>query len=102
MEWDLNQAAKGAFGVEGLEEGKKLTAGNLQVQSLVEGPKNADLPKVCVMLLHLILAYDLCMPSCAFPAGLVGKNIPVPVYTVKWILLHRPRKRHPNCHISTL
>lgn len=42
------------------------------------------------------------MPSCAFPAGLVGKNIPVPVYTVKWILLHRPHKRHPNCFVSTL
>lgn len=70
--------------------------------SVVEGPKKCRLPKVCVMLLHLILAYDLCMPSCAFPAGLVSKNIPVPVYTVKWILLHRPCKRHPNCQVSAL
>lgn len=71
--------------------------------SVVEGPKNADLPKVCVMLLHLILAFIISvMPSCAFPAGLVGKNIPVPVYTVKWRLLHRPHKRHPNCCVSTL
>lgn len=45
--------------------------------SLCGRPQKCRLPKVCVMLLHLILAYDLCMPSCAFPAGLVGKNIPV-------------------------
>jgi len=57
------------------------------------------LPKVCVMLLHLILAYDLCMPSCAFPAGLVSENIPVPVYTVRWILLHGTCKRHPCCQV---
>lgn len=51
------------------------------------------------MLLHLILAYDLCMPSCAFPAGLVRENIPVPVYTVRWILLHGTCKRHPCCQV---
>lgn len=90
--------------MEGLNDRKKssLTAGNLQVQSPLWKAQKCRLPKVCVMLLHLILAYDLCMPSCAFPAGLVSKNIPVPVYTVKWILLHRPCERHPNCQVSAL